>query len=75
LLRRLPFTAGTPSHDHLGDLSAILDAECFQRCCSAWVASFTGLSEGVVAIDGNISRSAKQSGKALLHTVSAFSER
>jgi len=47
LLRRLPFTVGTPSHDHLGDLSATLDAECFQRCFSAWVASFTGLPEGV----------------------------
>jgi len=29
----------------------------------------------VVAIDGKISRRAKQGGKALLHTISAFSER
>jgi len=32
LLRRfLPFTKGMPSHDHLGDFFATLDAECFQH--------------------------------------------
>jgi len=73
LLRRfLPFAKGTPSHDHLGDLFATLDAECFQRCFAAWAASFTGLSEDVIAIDGKTSRRAKQGGKTLLHTVSAF---
>jgi len=76
LLRRfLPFAAGTPSHDHLGDLFATLDAECFQRCFAAWVASFTGLPKDVVAIDGKTSRRAKQGGKMLLHTVSAFCAR
>ena len=34
LLRRfLPFANGTPSHDHLGDILATLDAGAFQRCC------------------------------------------
>jgi len=76
LLRRfLPFARGTPSHDHLGDLFATLDAHCFQRCFAAWVASFTGISEDVIAIDGKTSRRAKQGGKTLLHTVSAFSVR
>jgi len=76
LLRRfLPFGAGTPMHDHLGDLFSTLDAECFQRCFAAWAASFTGLPQDVVAIDGNISRRAKQAGTMLLHTVSAFSLR
>ncbi|KXU34092.1 hypothetical protein AXE65_07720 [Ventosimonas gracilis] len=76
LLRRfLPFAQGTPSHDPLGDLLATLDAECFQRCFAAWVASFTGLSEDVIAIDGKTSRRAKQGGKTLLHTVSAFCAR
>lgn len=76
LLRRfLPFAAGTPSHDHLGDLFATLDAECFQRCFVAWVAAFNGLPEGVVAIDGKTSRRAKKGGKAILHTVSAFAAR
>ena len=32
LLRRFrPFRDGTPSHDHLGDIFASLDAEAFQR--------------------------------------------
>jgi len=76
LLRRfLPFGAGTPTHDHLGDLFATLDAECFQRCFAAWAASFTGLPQDVVAIDGKTSRRAKQGGTMLLHTVSAFSSR
>src|SRR5664279_2705200 len=52
-LRRFrPFKDGTPAHDHLGDILAVLDAEQFQRCFVAWVASLTGLPEGVVAIDG-----------------------
>ncbi|TBU77710.1 ISAs1 family transposase [Pseudomonas daroniae] len=76
LLRRFrPFAAGTPSHDHLGDLFAPLDAECFQCCFAAWVASFTGLPSGVVALDGKTSRRAKSTGKATLHTVSAFAAR
>ena len=38
LLRRfLPFVNGTPSHDHLGDIFATLDAEAFRRCFVAWV--------------------------------------
>jgi hypothetical protein len=52
-LRRFrPFRDGTPSHDHLGDIFATLDAEQFQRCFVAWVAGLTGVPEGVVAIDG-----------------------
>jgi DDE_Tnp_1-associated len=52
-LRRFrPFRDGTPSHDHLGDIFASLDAERFQQCFSAWVASVTGAPAGVIAIDG-----------------------
>jgi len=76
LLRRfLPFAHGTPSHDHLGDLFATLDAERFAHCFAAWVAAFTGIPEGVVAIDGKTSRRAKTGDKAVLHTVSAFAAR
>src|SRR6266571_5244069 len=40
LLRRFrPFASGTPSHDHLGDILASLDAEAFQHSFVAWVAS------------------------------------
>ena len=74
LLRRFrPFRDGTPSHDHLGDIFAALDAEQFQRCFVAWVAALTGVPEGVVAIDGKtVRRSGKKAGKGAIHMVSAF---
>src|SRR5258706_8953051 len=43
LLRRFrSFRDGTRSHGHLGNISATLDAEDFQRCFVAWVAGLTG---------------------------------
>jgi len=75
LLRRFrPFRDGTPTHDHLGDILAALDAEQFQRCFVAWAAAVTGLPEGVIAIDGKTSRrsGSKTKGKAAIHVVSAF---
>ena len=74
LLRRFrPFRDGTPSHDHLGDIFAALDAEQFQRCFVARVASLTGVPEGVVAIDGKtVRRSGGKAGKGAIHMVSAF---
>ena len=80
LLRRFrPFTDGTPSHDHLGDIFATLDAEQFQRCFVAWVAALTGAPAGVIAIDGKTSRRSgtkkKKGGKAPIHMVSAFAAR
>jgi predicted transposase YbfD/YdcC len=78
LLRRFrPFRDGTPSHDHLGDLFATLDAEAFQRCFVAWVAGLTGTSADVIAIDGKtLRRSYQQKGaKAPIHMVSAFAAR
>src|SRR5665213_426232 len=78
LLRRFrPFREGTPSHDHLGDIFATLDAEHFQRCFVAWVASLTGASAEVIAIDGKTSRRSYQEkgSKAPIHMVSAFAAR
>jgi predicted transposase YbfD/YdcC len=78
LLRRFrPFRDGTPSHDHLGDIFATLDAEQFQRCFVAWVAALIGVPEGVIAIDGKTSRRSyqKKGGKAAIHMVSAFAAR
>src|ERR1022692_3715466 len=74
LLRRFrPFRDGTPSHDHLGDIFAALDAEQFQRCFVAWVAALTGVPMGVVAIDGKtVRRSGGKAGKGAIHMVSAF---
>jgi hypothetical protein len=78
LLRRFrPFRSGTPSHDHLGDIFATLDAEAFQRCFVARVAALTGVPAGVIAIDGKTVRrsSQKKGGKAPIHMVSAFAAR
>jgi hypothetical protein len=69
-LRRFrPFENGTPSHDQLGDLFAVLDAEQFQSCFIAWVASLTscrrrasGTMPGpdIVAIDAYARRAYQQ---------------
>jgi hypothetical protein len=78
LLRRFrPFRDGTPSHDHLGDIFAAVDAEAFQRCFVAWVASLVGTPAEVIAIDGKTSRRSgqKTSGKAPIHMVAAFAVR
>jgi len=78
LLRRFrPFRDGTPSHDHLGDIFATLDAEAFQRCFVAWVASLTGVSAEVIAIDGKTMRRSyqKKGGRDAIHMVSAFAAR
>jgi predicted transposase YbfD/YdcC len=78
LLRRFrPFKDGTPAHDHLGDILAVLDAEQFQRCFVAWVAAMTGVPAGVIAIDGKtVRRSGQKRGtKAAIHVVSAFAAR
>jgi predicted transposase YbfD/YdcC len=76
LLRRFrPFAAGTPAHDHLGDILATLDAEAFQRRFVAWTAALIGVPEGVIAIDGKTVRRSKGAGKAAIHMVSAFAAR
>jgi predicted transposase YbfD/YdcC len=76
LLRRfLPFAAGTPAHDHLGDILATLDDEAFQHCFVAWVAALIGVPQGVVAIDGKTVRRSKGTAKDAIHMVSAFAAR
>lgn len=78
LLRRFrPFRDGTPSHDHLGDIFATLDAQAFQRCFVAWVAALTKTPADVIAIDGKTSRRSyqKKDAKAPIHMVSAFAAR
>ena len=77
-LRRFrPFANGTPAHDHLGDILAVLDPEQFQRCFVAWAAALTGTPEGVIAIDGKTVRRSgqKRKGQAPIHIVSAFAAR
>ncbi len=77
-LRRFrPFKDGTPAHDHLGDILAVLDAEQFQKCFVAWAASFCGVPRDVIAIDGKTVRRShdKARAKAAIHMVSAFATR
>jgi len=77
LLRRFrPFADGTPSHDHLGDIFATLDARGFRRCFVAWVAALTKTPAELIAIDGKTSRrSGKKGSKDAIHMVSAFAAR
>jgi predicted transposase YbfD/YdcC len=77
LLRRFRPFRGTPSHDHLGDIYATLDAERLQHCFVAWVAALTGASGDVIAIDGKrVRRSYQKKGaKAPVHVVSALTAR
>ena len=69
LPRRLHETVGR------GNLFAALDAEAFQGCFIAWVASLTKLGHDIVAIDGKTLRRSYQEGgaKAPIHMISAFS--
>ncbi len=76
LLRRFrPFADGTPSHDQLGDIFRVLDAEQFQHCFIAWVGALTGLDADIIAIDGKTLRRSYQEGgaKAPIHMISAWS--
>ena len=77
LRRFLAFEQGTPSHDQFGNLFAALDAEAFQNCFIAWVASLTKLNPDIVAIDGKTLRRSFQQGggKAPIHMLSAWSSR
>jgi predicted transposase YbfD/YdcC len=78
LLRRFrPFVHGTPAHDHLGDIFAMLDPAVFQRCFVAWVAATTGVPAGTIAIDGKTVRRSyqKKGAKEPIHMVSAFAAR
>lgn len=75
LLRRFRrYEHGMPSHDHLGDIFATLDAGAFRRCFVAWVAALTKTPAEVIAIDGKTSRRSyqKKGAKEPIHMVSAF---
>jgi predicted transposase YbfD/YdcC len=78
LLRRFrAFADGTPSHDQLGDIFATLDAEKFQHCFVAWVASLTGAPSCRRSRSPRPERRSYQEKgkKAAIHMVSAFAAR
>jgi hypothetical protein len=55
LLRRFrPYVNGTPSHDHLGDIFATLDARAFQLCFVAWVAALWTEDHLTAAMNRNL---------------------
>jgi predicted transposase YbfD/YdcC len=64
----------TSTHDHLGDILSVLDAEQFERCFVDWMAALTGAPREVIAIDGKTLRrsGAKKDAQAAVHMVSAF---
>ena len=76
LQRFLPFANGTPSHDHLGDVFASLDARAFRERFVGWVGALTNAPLDVIAIDGKTSRrSGRKGAKETVHMVSAFAAR
>lgn len=71
----LSYTYGTPSHDQLGNIFAVLEAKQLQQCFIDWVQGLRQALKGVVAIDGKTLRRAfDQSGtQGYIHMVSAWS--
>ena len=74
LRRFLPYTYGTPSHDQLGNIFAVLDAKQFQQCFINWVTSLKKALREVIAVDGKTLRRAFDKGgdQGYVHMVSAW---
>ena len=71
------FHDGTPSHDHLGDIFATLDAAASSVASSPGSPRWSERRAEVIAIDGKTSRRSgqKTGAKAPIHMVSAFAVR
>ena len=65
---------GPPSHDTFSRLFRLLDPDQFGACFRRFMAEFTAVCDGVIAIDGKVSRRSfdRASGKSALHRVSAW---
>lgn len=72
LRRFLPFMNGTASHDTLARVFALLDADVFEACFIAWMASQCPALKDAVAIDGKTVRRSHGAGQKAIHMVSAF---
>jgi len=74
----MPYRNGTPSHDVLGKLFALIDPVQFNSCFMAWASSVLGNGSGeVVAIDGKSLRGSddRAGGRPAFHMVSAYATR
>lgn len=65
---------GLPSHDTFSRVFRLLDPDQFGLCFRRFMAEFTAACQGVIAIDGKVSRRSfdRASGKSALHMVSAW---
>lgn len=75
LRRLLPFERGTPSHDTLGRVFALIDPDAFEQCFQAWTHHVAQLTDGeVIALDGKTLRGSydRASDQAPLHLVEAW---
>jgi predicted transposase YbfD/YdcC len=70
----LDLTNGPPSHDTFSRLFRHLDPEQFRAAFQRFMAAFSKVCQGVIAIDGKVLRRSfdKASGKSALHMVSAW---
>jgi len=70
----LDLTNGPPSHDTFSRLFRHLDPEQFRVAFQRFMAAFSKVCQGVIAIDGKVLRRSfdKASGKSALHMVSAW---
>jgi predicted transposase YbfD/YdcC len=70
----LDLTNGPPSHDTFSRLFRHLDPEQFRVAFQRFMAAFSEVCQGVIAIDGKVLRRSfdKASGKSALHMVSAW---
>jgi len=80
LLRRfLPYRNGTPSHDTIGAMVALIDPVSFRDAFTTWVEAFRAELEpsdgpDIIAVDGKTSRRThdRAKGREPLHTLSAW---
>jgi len=69
---------GIPSHDTIGRVFSLLDADRFIQCFVNWVQTIHEVTNGeVIAVDGKTARASldRASGKNPLHVVSAWSSK
>lgn len=65
---------GIPSHDTFERVFARIDPKQFKQCFASWTKNLAGIFSGVIAIDGQTHRGARQSNqaKSTVHMVSAW---